>query len=99
MSATVTRLVERLNAKRSSKGWKAKCPAHDDKEPSLSISEGADGRALLHCHAGCALDEIVAAVGLTKRDLFPLSTSRQQSGNGSTRTTKPIDWSACVEAF
>jgi AAA domain len=33
--------------------WQALCPYHDDKMPSLSISEGGDGRVLVHCHAGC----------------------------------------------
>jgi hypothetical protein len=52
-------------------GWKARCPAHDDREPSLSIKEGSDGRALLHCHAGCPPDEVVARLGLTMADLYP----------------------------
>ena len=33
--------------------YSARCPAHDDKRASLSISTGNDGRILLHCHAGC----------------------------------------------
>ena len=33
-------------------GWQARCPAHDDRNPSLNIAEGDDGRALLKCHAG-----------------------------------------------
>lgn len=51
--------------------WKACCPAHDDKDPSLSISEGIDGKALLHCWAGCEARDIAAAIGLELRDLFP----------------------------
>jgi hypothetical protein len=35
------------------------CPAHDDRAPSLSISEGDDGRTLLKCHAGCSTADIV----------------------------------------
>ncbi|NOS82768.1 MAG: hypothetical protein HOP32_14420 [Nitrospira sp.] len=50
--------------------WSAKCPAHPDKSPSLSIKEGADGRILLHDFAGCTPAEIVAALGLTLGDLF-----------------------------
>ena len=41
------------NARKSGKGWSAPCPAHEDRNPSLSISEGDDGRALLFCHRGC----------------------------------------------
>lgn len=59
------------SARRNPRGWLAKCPAHDDRAPSLSISSGADGRVLLKCFAGCELDRVVAALGLQTRDLFP----------------------------
>jgi len=49
----------------------AKCPAHDDRTPSLSVCEGIDGRALVYCHAGCESAAIVAALGLQWPDLFP----------------------------
>lgn len=52
------------------KGFKACCPAHDDKNPSLGISEGEDGRVLLKCWAGCATEAIVGALGLEMQDLF-----------------------------
>ena len=55
----------------SGDGWRARCPAHDDEHPSLSIAEGEDGRCLLHCHAGCSVPSIVAALGLELTDLFP----------------------------
>ncbi len=54
-------------------GYMALCPAHPDHNQSLSISEGTDGRVLLHCHAGCSLDDIVKELGVSKRDLFSLS--------------------------
>lgn len=57
--------------------WLACCPAHDDKSPSLSIRETADGRVLVHCFAGCAVHEIVSAVGLDTSDLFPPRTEQQ----------------------
>ena len=50
-------------------GWQAICPAHDDKEPSLSISN-KDGKTLLHCHAGCSTAEIVKSLGIDIKDLF-----------------------------
>jgi hypothetical protein len=59
-----------LQAKRSGVGWSAKCPAHPDRSPSLSIREGDDGRILLRCFAGCSIDSILSALGLSKRDLF-----------------------------
>jgi len=58
------------SAKPSGSGWQARCPAHDDRTASLTIREGDDGRTLVHCHAGCPTEDIVAAVGLTLRDLF-----------------------------
>jgi hypothetical protein len=73
---TSDELAERLNAKRNGSGWQAKCPAHDDRQPSLSIHQGADGRVLLKCHAGCKFDDIVAALGLTKKDLFTVRLRR-----------------------
>ncbi|MEW6038014.1 MAG: DNA primase [Pseudomonadota bacterium] len=51
--------------------WMAKCPAHKDRTPSLSIRQCEDGRILVFCFAGCAAEDIVSAVGLTLADLFP----------------------------
>jgi putative DNA primase/helicase len=73
MITLIEALVERLNARRSGSGWAAKCPAHDDRSPSLSITTGADGRVLLHCHAGCETDSVLAALNLKFRDLLPLA--------------------------
>lgn len=56
--------------KKSGNGWDVQCPAHDDQHASLSVSRGSDDRTLLHCHAGCAIDDVVRAMGLTTRDLF-----------------------------
>ena len=50
--------------------WLARCAAHDDRRPSLSVAEGDDGRVLLKCWAGCTVDAIVGAVGLEVADLF-----------------------------
>lgn len=61
--------------KKTGKGYQARCPAHEDKGPSLSLREGDDGRVLLHCHAGCATAAVVAAMGLTMADLFPPSNT------------------------
>jgi hypothetical protein len=58
-------------AKESGGHWMAKCPAHDDRTPSLSVKEGQDGAILLKCHAGCTTEAIVAALGLQMADLFP----------------------------
>lgn len=46
-----------------------RCPAHEDRYPSLSIKRGKD-RALIHCFAGCDYRDILAALDLTPGDLF-----------------------------
>lgn len=54
-------------------GWTARCPSHDDRRPSLSVAPGSDGRVLMHCHAGCPIDQVLFAIGLTPRDIMPES--------------------------
>ena len=49
----------------------ARCSAHDDRSPSLAISEGDGGRLLLHCWAGCETEAVLSAVGLTFSDVMP----------------------------
>ncbi len=61
----------RAKANKGGNGWKGHCPAHNDKSPSLSISQGADTRILLNCHIKCSLDSICAALNIQKSDLFP----------------------------
>lgn len=50
-------------------GWKARCPAHNDLNPSLSIWENNDGSAGVKCYAGCTRDAVLSAVSLTGKDL------------------------------
>lgn len=50
--------------------WLARCPAHDDRSPSLAIRE-IDDRVLIHCFAGCSVEDVLQAVGLKMADLFP----------------------------
>jgi len=59
-------------AKRNGRGWKARCPIHDDRNASLDIGEGDNGKVMIYCHA-CGKDatgEIVKALGLAWNDLF-----------------------------
>jgi putative DNA primase/helicase len=58
-------------AKRSGDQYIVRCPAHEDRSPSLSIGEGDHGQVLIHCHAGCAPSDVLAKVGLSLIDLFP----------------------------
>lgn len=60
------------NVRRTGPGrWVARCPAHGDKHPSLAVRELDDGRVLVHCFAGCAVESVLSAVSLTFDDLYP----------------------------
>lgn len=76
------------NVKKISSGWSALCPTHDDHNPSLRISTGDDGRILLKCFSGCQVEDIVSAIGLEMKDLFP------QNGNerGKSEILKTYDY-------
>jgi len=85
--------------RRNGKGWVACCPAHADKNPSLSIDETRDGKVLLHCHAGCPQDKVIDA--LRDRGLWPEAhtgergahhTPRAQAINSKAKTiTAPVE--------
>ena len=63
-------VLDRLEKVTGSKGkWMACCPAHQDKSPSLAVTE-ADDRVLVHCFTGCDTQDVTAAIGLNVADLF-----------------------------
>ena len=68
-----SRLLDKLEKVTESgpSSWMARCPAHSDGRPSLSVRETLDGTVLIHCFAGCEKTDILAAVGSTWADLFP----------------------------
>jgi hypothetical protein len=64
-------ILSRLDKVRGrGESWTAKCPAHDDKSPSLAIRFKSDGRVLMHCFGGCSVHEVLGAIGLDMNDLF-----------------------------
>jgi hypothetical protein len=68
----VSALLAKLEGVRGRNGsWSAKCPAHADRSPSLSVKELGDGRILMHCFGGCGTDAVLGALGLEMTDLFP----------------------------
>lgn len=73
MQADYTRVLHQLEGviERGNGRWYARCPAHDDKSPSLSVAVADDGRLLLHCFAGCDPESILSALGLGWADLYP----------------------------
>ena len=73
-------VLDVTKARQSGATWMAQCLAHDDRTPSLAISEGANGSVLLHCHAGCPHDAVLDAFGLKPADLF--DKPRTPTANG-----------------
>lgn len=78
----VERVLRRLRElgrepRRNGGGWVARCPVPDhgkgrgDRNPSLTVNEGTDSRALIKCQAGCPTERVLDSLGLTWRDLFP----------------------------
>ena len=71
-------LLSRLDSVRQTGAdrWLGRCPAHDDTRPSLSIREIED-RVLVHCWAGCPVEDVISAVGLTFDDLYSKRTTHR----------------------
>ena len=69
----IENLLERVDGIRATgpDRWRALCPAHDDKSPSLSIRERDDGALLLKCWAGCRTADVLKSIDLSFDDLWP----------------------------
>ncbi len=65
---TAADIARALDGRKSGRGWTARCPAHEDRTPSLGITE-RDGRVLVRCYAGCPQSDVIAA--LRSRGLWP----------------------------
>jgi hypothetical protein len=51
-----------LGGRKAGAGWTARCPAHDDHTPSLSLNDTEDGKVLVRCHAGCEQKHVITAL-------------------------------------
>lgn len=72
MNPNLESLLSRLTKLKGRNGnWVACCPAHEDRNPSMTIRETPEGKILLHCFAGCSVGEIAGAIGFDLTDLFP----------------------------
>jgi hypothetical protein len=80
-------------------GYQALCPAHEDHEPSLSISQGEDGRALIKCFAGCETEDVVAALDLEMKDLFERRNGHGGGGSYTFSKTTSTDQPATLENY
>jgi hypothetical protein len=93
-------VVDQLEGvKQRGEGYQAQCPAHDDNEPSLSVAEGEDGRALLKCFAGCETEEIVAALDLEMKDLFERRNGHGGGGPYTPPENESTDQPATLENY
>ena len=72
---TAEAVAQALRGRRTGSSWMARCPAHDDRAPSLSIAESSDGTVLVRCHAGCSQQDVVDA--LKARSLWPGAFGRR----------------------
>ena len=70
-------LAKALGGHRAGAGWMARCPAHEDRKPSLSISSGRDGKVLVRCHSGCDQRDVIAILRQRCGGAATLNTPRQ----------------------
>jgi len=91
-------LLDRLEKVRATGNgtWLACCPAHADKRPSLSIKETGDGVVLVHCFAGCGVDEILGASGVPIDELFP---PKPPQGDNAKPLRRPFPAADVLEAL
>ena len=96
----VARLLDHLSGVRSTGvgRWLARCPAHEDRSPSLSIRDVGD-RVLVHCFGGCAVDDVLSAVGLTLADLYPRPLLGAGPADGHSRVHSRLAAGDALEAL
>jgi hypothetical protein len=79
-----------VGVKRCGLGYQARCPAHDDRQASLSVRLGDDGKVLLQCFAGCSFESVAAALRMPASEFFPdarrTANDNGKSDNGRTRS-------------
>ena len=112
--ATVLAALDRAGCRSYTRGTgtRAQCPAHGSRGLTLSLRQGDRG-AMLTCFAGCELDDLLAALDLTRRDLFdtdlpagytppprrqPTTWDPVTSGPGVDHLLRRIDQQARIEA-
>lgn len=86
-SVDVDRLIDGLGGRRSGTGWAARCPSHDDRNPSLSIST-REGRVLVHCHSGCEQASVLDA--LRRLALWPEAPQAPRSSHAPRQRPQPV---------
>ncbi len=74
--------------------WSACCPAHKDRDPSLSVRQNTDGAVLMHCFGGCSVDAVLAALALDMASLFP---PQERSGREPKRLPRLLSSGQAME--
>jgi DNA primase len=77
---TAETIAKALGGRKVGNGWTARCPAHDDRTPSLSIRDAQDNKVLVRCHAGCDQESVITA--LRTRSLWAENSSHPLSRMG-----------------
>jgi 5S rRNA maturation endonuclease (ribonuclease M5) len=88
IAAHIQNILDRLpGVKKSGDGWVSLCPVHESDgkqhQASLSVDIGDNGSALLLCRAGCPTPDVLRAIGLTERDLFPARERKEPKANAN----------------
>ena len=82
---TAEEIAKALGGRKAGAVWMARCPAHDDRCPSLAIANANSGKVLVHCHAGCDQRAVIAA--LEARGAW--KSTGQGVGRSLLRTDRP----------
>jgi putative DNA primase/helicase len=69
-------IAKALGGRKAGSGWVARCPTHDDRTPSLSLTDGHDGRLLVKCSAGCSAHNVLSALHRLRTDWRQSSSPR-----------------------
>jgi putative DNA primase/helicase len=77
-------IAKALSGRKAGGGWIARCPAHHDQKPSLSICDADEGGILIRCHAGCGQEQVIAS--LRSRGLWT-DSSRRPFGHVACRSS------------
>jgi hypothetical protein len=86
---TAETIAKALGGRKAGSAWSARCPAHDDRTPSLSLRDSGDGKVLVRCHAGCDQDEVIAH--LKASGLWTQNAPRLYRYAASHRVIKPAE--------
>jgi putative DNA primase/helicase len=90
---TAEAIATALGGRKAGNGWMARCVAHQDRKPSMHISEGQNGKLLVHCFAGCSQDQLFEGLrleGLCREKSRPRPARPAQPSTSRNRKD-PID--------